>query len=79
MSKCHIVGNLITGSFVLQDCYACFLQPDGHLLGKADLFALLYVMFSCVFFTFPNGALCQMLNLIVLIPDFCFLLYFLTV
>ena len=30
--------------FVLQDCHAGFLQPEGHSFGKADLL----VMFSCV-------------------------------
>ena len=30
-------------------CLVCSLQPCSHLLGKSDLFALLCVMFSCVF------------------------------
>ena len=29
----------------LRYCHVCFLQPCGHLLGKANLLALLYVMF----------------------------------
>ena len=38
--------------------------------------ALLYVMISCVFVTFPCGVLGQMWYLIVLIPDLCPLPYF---
>ena len=38
--------------------------------------ALLYVMFSCVFVTFPYDILCQMWYLIVSIPDLCLLPYF---
>ena len=40
---------------------------------RADLLTLLYVMFSCVFVTFPYGVLGQV---IVSILDLCFLLYF---
>ena len=39
---------------------------------------LLYVMFSCVFDTFPYGILGQVGYLIVLIPDLCLLPYFQT-
>ena len=42
----------------------------------ANILALLYVMFSCVFVTFPCGVLGQMWYLIVLIPDLCHLSYF---
>ena len=42
---------------------------------RAYLLALLYVMFSCVFVTFPYGVLVQMWYLIVSIPDLCLLLY----
>ena len=38
-----------------------------------DFLALLYVMFSCVFVTFPYGILGQVLYLIVSIPDLCLL------
>ena len=41
---------------------------------RDNLLALLYVMFSCVFVTFPCGALGQMRYLIVLILIFAFLL-----
>ena len=43
---------------------------------RADLLALLCVMFSCLFVTFSCGVLGQMWYLIVLIPDLCLLLYF---
>ena len=43
---------------------------------RADLFALLYMMFSCVFVTFPYGFLCHVWYLILLIADFCLLPYF---
>ena len=36
---------------------------------RANLLALLYVMFSCVFVTFPRGVLGQVWYIIVLIPD----------
>ena len=41
---------------------------------RADLLALLYVMFSCV--TFPYGVLGQVWYLIVSISDHCLLPYF---
>ena len=40
---------------------------------RADILVLLYVMFSCVFVTFPCGVLGQVWYLIVLIPDLCLL------
>ena len=43
---------------------------------RADLLALLYVMFKCVFITFPCGVLGQMWCLIVSVPDLCLLSYF---
>ena len=39
----------------------------------ADLFALVYVMFSCVFVTFPYGVLGQVWYLIVSMPEIGFL------
>ena len=42
---------------------------------RASLLALLYVIYSCVFVTFPCGVLGQVWDLIVSIPD---LLLFLT-
>ena len=46
------------------------------ILGLADFLSLLYVMFSCVFFSFPYDILGQVWYLIVSIPDLCRLLYF---
>ena len=40
-------------------------------LERAILLALLNVMFSCVFVTFPSGVLGQVWYLIVSIPDIC--------
>ena len=61
-------------------CLSCFLvcslQPCGHLRERANLLALLYVMFSCVFVTFQCGVLGQVWYLIVSIPDLCLLIYF---
>ena len=41
---------------------------------RADLMALLCVMFSCVFVTFTNDVLGQVWYLFASIPDICFLL-----
>ena len=43
---------------------------------RADLLALLCVMFYCVFVTFPCGVLGQVWYCTVLIPDLCLLTYF---
>ena len=65
-------------------CYFCFVfvilssvhcSPTVTCWERADLLALLYVMFSCVFVTFPCGVLCQVWCLIISIPDLC-LTYF---
>ena len=40
---------------------------------RAGVLALLFVMFSCVFITFPSCALGQVSNLIVSTPDLCLL------
>ena len=45
-------------------------------LEQVDLLTLLFVMFSSVFVTFPNGILGQVWCLIALVPDLCFLPYF---
>ena len=42
----------------------------------ADLLALLYAMFSCVFVSFPCGVLGWVWCLIVSIPDLCLHPYF---
>ena len=45
-------------------------------LERANILALLYVMFSCVFVTFICGVLGQVWYLIVSIPYLCLLPYF---
>ena len=45
------------------------------VLNEWYLLAFLYVMFSCVCVTFQFGVLCQVWNLIVLIPDVCLFPY----
>ena len=46
-------------------CLSCFivysLQPCGHMLGKANLLALMCVLFHCVFVTFPSGVVLRFL------------------
>ena len=59
----------------LSHCLNCSLQPCCHLLGKVDFLALLCVMLSCVFVSFPYGVLDQMWYLTVLIPDFFLISY----
>ena len=46
--------------------------------GKGLTSWLLFVMFNCVFLTFPCGILGQVWYLIVLIPDLCRLSYLLS-
>ena len=43
---------------------------------RAELLALLFVVFSCAFVTFQFGVLGQAWYLIVSIPDLCILSYF---
>ena len=65
--------------FVLHVCEAVFSVPCSLVVTcweRADIFALLYVMFSCVFVTFPYGVLGQVCYLIVLIPYLCLLFNF---
>ena len=67
-------------------CYLCFCVFHASCMfivalwssarKKANLLALLNVMFSCVFVTFPCGVLGQVWHLIVLITDRCLLNYF---
>ena len=51
---------------------AAMLSPAG----KGLISWLLFVMFNCVFITFPCGILGQVWYLIVSIPDLCHLSYF---
>ena len=66
-------------------CYECLMFVMLSLLFIAALWSpalkgltswLLFVIFHCVFVTFPCGILGQVWYLIVLIPDHCHLSYF---
>ena len=67
---------------MLRICHA-FLSVHYSLVvtcwERAALLALLYVMFSCVFFTFPCGVLGKVWYVIASIPDLCLLTYFVCV
>ena len=62
-------------SFAILPCLflAVLSSPVGE---RADLLALLYVMFSRVVVTFPYSVLGQVWYLIVSFPDLCLLSYF---
>ena len=66
-------------------CYLCFVFAMLPCLFFAALWSpagkgltswLLFVMFNCVFVTFPYGILGQVWYLMVSIPDHCHLSYF---
>ena len=66
-------------------CYLCllfvmlqrlFITALWSPAGKCLTSWLLFVMFNCVFVTFPCGILGQVWYLIVLIPDLCCTAYF---
>ena len=67
------------GSFLLFMFSACHVFLSVHCglvityLERADLLAFLYVMFYCVFVTFPCGILGQLWYLNVSISDLCHL------
>ena len=81
------MGWLLHGSvsFIDLSCHLCLSYPYFPVcffaalwspFGKrTDLLALLYVMPSCVFVTFPYGVLGQVWYLIVSIPDLFHLSY----
>ena len=84
MTKAATSRERVNGVFLFQTsskysfnsvCHA--VLHCGHLLGtiRADL-ALLCVMFTSVFVTFPYGVLGQVWYLIIWIPDCCLLPYF---
>ena len=61
--------------------YLCFVFVTFSCLfiagwERAEQMALLYLMYYCVFVTFPRGVLGQVLCMIVSIPDLCLLSYF---
>ena len=65
--------------FLFRVCHAVLSVPCSLVATcweTADLLALLCVMFSCVFVTFPYGVFGQVWYLIVSIPDLCLLPYF---
>ena len=70
--------NVFLSLVVFRVCrvFVCSLLPVVTCLEIADLFALLCVMFCCVFVAFPCGILGQAWCLIVLIPDHSLLCYF---
>ena len=75
--RCFFCGSFIL--FAFHVCHAVLSVLCSLVVTcreRADLLALLYVMFSCVFVTFPYGVLGLMLYLIVSIPDLCLLPYF---
>ena len=64
---------------MFRDCHAVLFVHCSLMVTcwkMANLFALLCVVFSCVFVTFPYGVLGQAWYLIVSIPDLCLLRYF---
>ena len=61
-------------------CHAHLAVPCSLVvtyLDRADLLALLYVMFSCIFVTIPYGVLDPLWYYIASIPDLCLLPYLL--
>ena len=63
----RLVFVMLSGLFI-----ATFWSPAGKELTSW----LLFVMFNCVFVTFPCGILGQVWYLIVLIPDLCHISHF---
>ena len=60
-------------------CYTVLSVPCRLVITcceRADLLALLCVMFSCVFVTLPYGVPGQVWYLILSIPDLCLFSYF---
>ena len=72
MSKWLLLGR--TGTKQDLRSFSCSLVVT--YWARADHLAPLYVMFSCVYTTFPHCVLGHVWNLIVMIPDLCLLLYF---
>ena len=73
LSLSHMMTWVRFGTLVYQFLIFAF----SHTLSvQRVLLALLYVMFSCAFVTFPYDFLCQVWFLIVTISDLCLLSYF---
>ena len=65
--------------FVFHVCHAGLSVPFSLMIRcweRADFLTLLYVMFSCVFVTFPYGVLGRLWYLIASIHDLYILPYF---
>ena len=77
--RCFFCGSFLLCMFHVCLCCAVLVVPCSLVntcWERADLLTLLYVMFSCVFVTFPYYVLRQVWYLIVWIPDHCPLSYF---
>ena len=70
-------------NFIFMSCVfmhsRLFIAALWSLAGKALTYWLFFLMFNCVFVTFPCGILGQVWYLIVSIPDGCRLSYFETI
>ena len=76
--RCFFCGSFLLFVFRVCLCHTVLYVPCRLVdtcWGRALLLALLYVMFSCVFVTFPYDVLGQAWYLIVSIHDLCLLLY----
>ena len=84
MSSPSCLYTFIVTSFMDHLYYLClvcfmlrlFIAALWSFAGKGLTSWLLFVMFDCVFVTFPCGILGQVWYLIVSIPDLCCLFYF---
>ena len=76
--RCFFCGPLLLFTFHVYLCYAALSFPCILVITcweRADLLALLCVMFSCVCVHFPYGVSAKVWYLIVSIPDLYQLLY----
>ena len=67
-------GSFLLFMFHVCLCYSVLSVPCSHMITcwrRADLLALLCIMFSCVFVTFLCGVPGQVWYLVVFIPDLC--------
>ena len=60
---CYLMSSCVCHAFASVHC--CLVSPAG----KGLISWLSFVMFNCVFITFPCGILCKVWYLIVSIPD----------
>ena len=78
---CFFCGSFLLFMYHVCLCYAALSIQCSLVITcweRADLFAVLCVVFSCVFVTFPYGVPDQVWYLIVSLPDLCHPLYFTT-